>query len=104
MIAPNRLMPQVNQPVAKPQPSAPKPLHNELWSVRSLAQQHLQSIRSGAGPLVLSSGEAKLLLETLIKLIGGQNTKLGEMQSAAETSVTKAMQGLTDKITKAPEE
>ena len=100
--APNRLMPQ-SRPPARPEPPAPKPLHNELWSIRSLAQQHLGTLRLSTKPLVLEAHEARLLLGTLVSLITSGQPKIEDMKTAANTGLLKAMKATTDKLA-APED
>jgi len=101
---PNRLMSQPKAAPAKPILPAPKPLHNELWSVRSLAQTHLDAIGNSNKPILLQAQEARLLLRTLISLIVGGQHKIEEAKTAAKTGMLQAMKGVTDRLTATPEE
>lgn len=103
MAFPNKLMSQAKPP-AKLELKAPKPLHNELWTIRSLAQQHLAGIGKSDQTIVLTAQEVRLLLGTLVSLIKGEQPKIDEMQASAAAFVAKAMQESTDAITKALEE
>jgi hypothetical protein len=98
----NRLMSQGRKVEPPPMP-APKPIHNELWSVRSLANQKLAEARSGNAPVFLEAAEARLLLGTLVSLIGNGQAKIEEMQTAAKTGLLQAMKATTDRLSPAEE-
>lgn len=98
---PNRLTPNLGKSApqaAQRVPPQPKPLHNELWSVRALAQQHLQSVAYGDRPLTIEAGEARLLLSTLVALIADGQPRIADMKTAAQAAVQKAMDEAHNKL------
>lgn len=80
----------IRPPPPKPTVPDPKPLHNELWSIRSLAVETLNDL--GTAPQVtIEAQKARLLLEALISLIDGP--KKAQHQDQAQQGLLTAMSG-----------
>lgn len=88
----------------KPQPPKtllnPKPLENQLWSVRAAARQKLDEL-SSAPSVSLNRAEAKLLLGTLISLIEGGGK--AELQETAQQGLLTAMSGVVKRAAQTEE-